>query len=322
MRYKFIPLLFTFWLSVSLTTAAMQDCPALVQKALSRTENACAGMRGNQACYGYQTLEAQLQEGLSPFAFNGVGDITGVETIQSLHMSAMNPVTDEWGVTVMRVRADISEDYPDANVTLLAFGDVSLDAAQDGQQMPMQAFALHTGDSDSGCADITENGLLIQTPEGVGRITLWINDVHVRIGSTVLFQAQPGGDLTISTFAGLAQVEAQGQMQEAPAGMRVRVPLDDAMQPAAPPTLPEAFDAEATGLASLVLTVTAFTDGSVSQLFGAGDGSGDGTGTGGQGDGASDRNGDCNRDHGQGAANGNCFGHANGNNGNGGGNGN
>lgn len=319
MQYKLMPFLLTLLLTLSMAAAATQDCPALVEKALARAQTACAVMRGNQACYGYQTLEAQLQEGLSPFAFNAVGDITPVDTIQSLRMSALDPIKDEWGVTLLRVRADISPDQPDQNVTMLAFGAVSIEPDKSGDYQPMQAFAFRTGDAESSCTDITENGLIIQTPEGVGRVTLWINDVRVRIGSTVLFQAQPGDDLIVSTFEGRAEVEAQGETQEATTGMRVRVPLDADMQPSAPPTLPEAFDVETTGLDSFLDVTTSFTDGSVLQLIPV-SGSSDDTIAGGSNasGGVTENDGDCNRDHGQGDDNGNCFGHDNQNgNGNG-----
>ena len=217
MRRGFIPLMFLLF-SISWAAVNAQDCPTLVKKALSRAENACAGLRGNQACYGYNTLQAQLQEGLSPFAFNGVGDITPVDTIQSLNLSALDPVNDVWGISVMRVHADISDEQPNQSVTLLAFGDVSIDPDEGGDYQPMQAFALRTGDAASGCTDITENGLLIQTPEGVGKVTLWINQVRVKIGSTVLFEAQPDGNMTISTFEGHAEVEANGESRKRPPG--------------------------------------------------------------------------------------------------------
>jgi hypothetical protein len=326
MRQRFVPLVFLLF-SISWTAVSAQDCPAMVQNALSRAQTACAIMRGNQACYGYQSLEAQLQEGLSPFAFNGVGDITPVDTIQSLRMSALDPVKDEWGVTLLRVRADISPELLNQNVTMLAFGAVSIDPDTSGDYQPMQAFAFRTGDAESGCTDITENGLIIQTPEGVGRVTLWINDVRVRIGSTVLFQAQPDGDLIVSTFEGHAEVEAQGETQEASSGMRVRVPLDADMHPSAPPTVPEPFDMTITGLESFMDVATSFTDGSVTQLItpilsndsgttGANNGTG---GNGGSGNGQNNPpqqppsgNGDsdgCNRGHGNGNGNGNCNGH-------------
>ncbi len=337
MRRRFVPLVFLLF-SISWAAVNAQDCPAMVENALSRAQIACAVMRGNQACYGYQNLQVQLQEGLSPFAFNGVGDITPVDSIQSLHMSALDPVKDEWGVTLFRVRADISPDQPNQNVTMLAFGAVSIDPDLSGDYQPMQAFAFRTGDTESGCTDITESGLIIQTPEGVGRVTLWINDVRVRIGSTVLFQAQPGGDLIISTFEGHAEVEAQGESQEATTGMRVRVPLDANMHPSAPPTAPEAFDMTSTGLDAFMEVTTSFTDGSVAQLIpigvsndsgaavgngnnGAGGNSGSGNASGGNGQSNpppqsnGDDSGGCNRGHGNGNGNGNCNGHGNGNGG-------
>jgi hypothetical protein len=335
MRRRFFPLILLL-LSISWSVVSAQDCPALVENALSKAQASCAIMRGNQACYGYQSLEAQLQEGLSTFAFNGAGDITPVDTIQSLHMSALDPVKDEWGVTLFRVRADISPDQPNENVTMLAFGAVSIAPDKSEEYQPMQAFAFRTGDAESGCTDITENGLIIQTPEGVGRVTLWINDVRVRIGSTVLFQAQPAGDLIVSTFEGHAEVEALGETREAAAGMQVRVPMDLYLHPSAPPTVPEAFDMASTGLASFMDVTTSFTDGSVVELLSVAGSSGDTTvaddnsaigdnnAAATANDGSSsgeDHEGGCNGDHGQGNANGNCFGHDN-QNGNGGGNGN
>ncbi|MBZ0288350.1 MAG: hypothetical protein K8I30_12105 [Anaerolineae bacterium] len=304
MTRKMVPLVFLLF-SISWGAVGAQDCPALVQNALTRAEKACALMRGNQACYGYQTLDAQLQEGLSPFAFNGVGDITPVDTIESLRMSALDPVNDEWGVALMRVRADISDEQPNENMTLLAFGEVSIEADTSDEHQPMQAFAFRTGDTASGCTDITENGLLIQTPEGVGRVTLWINDVRIRVGSTVLFQAQPGGDLIVSTFEGHAEVQALGGTQEAATGMQVRVPMDEDMHPSAPPTEPEAFDPEALGLGPLVTTLTAFTDGSVTNILTV---EGEAVAADGASGGGTDRQGDCNREHGQGEAAGNCVG--------------
>ena len=336
MRKRLIPLCFALIISIQGIAAAAQDCPALVNNAMTRAQNACAGIGSNQACYGYHTLDARLTEGLSQFAFNGVGDITPVDTIESLRLSALNPETDDWGVALMRIHADIPNSKPNQNVTLVAFGEVSLNPDLSGQYQPMQAFTFSTGDGSSGCTNITENGLLIQTPEGIGKVTLWINQVKIRIGSTVLFQAAPGGDLKVSTFEGAAEVEAMGEMQVAATGMSVSVPMNDALQPAAPPTIPVTFDGEMTGLQSLVDMTTSYTDGSVTQLFvpennaGSGQVSGN-TDENGNGNafGVGDHTGDCNGDNGQGNANGNCFGHSdppgqgNGNaNGNGQGNGN
>ncbi|HEX2905508.1 MAG TPA: hypothetical protein VHO69_01510 [Phototrophicaceae bacterium] len=115
---------------------------------------------------------------------------------------------------------------------------------------PMQAFYLTSGSEAPVCNAIPASGILIQSPHNAGKITLSVNNVEVRIGSTVFFQAQPNGDLTVTTLKGSALVTANGSTEEALAGMRVRVPLDGQLRPLGPPSVPEVFmDAEVAALA-------------------------------------------------------------------------
>src|SRR5262249_43307373 len=77
----------------------------------------------------------------------------------------------------------------------------SLNVAQGDQPnyRPMQAFTFVSGSEQQNCAEIPKDGLLIQTPEGAGEIRLWINQIMVKMGSTVYFQARPNGDMVVST---------------------------------------------------------------------------------------------------------------------------
>ncbi|HEX2906882.1 MAG TPA: hypothetical protein VHO69_08485, partial [Phototrophicaceae bacterium] len=93
-----------------------------------------------------------------------------------------------------------------------------------------------------GCATVPASGLLIQTPEGAGEITFLINEVDIRIGSTVFFQAQPNGSLTVSTLQGAARVRAFGTESIAIAGSQVTVPMDKNLAPAGPPSAPAPYD--------------------------------------------------------------------------------
>ncbi len=102
---------------------------------------------------------------------------------------------------------------------------------------PLQAFYLTTGDSSLTCNQLPASGLLIQTPEGVEKVRLYINEVKIDIGSTVLLQAQPGGNLVISTLEGMAVVEADNHTEVAAAGSTVTVPLGDDLKPVGPPTM-------------------------------------------------------------------------------------
>jgi uncharacterized protein YgiM (DUF1202 family) len=111
---------------------------------------------------------------------------------------------------------------------------------------PMQAFTLQTDitDSQSNCATAPSDGLLIQTPEGMGEITFRINEVTVNIGSTVFFQAQSGEAMTISTIEGQARVTVDGQTTTAFAGTQVTVPLTEDLRPTGSPAQPVPYDME------------------------------------------------------------------------------
>lgn len=91
---------------------------------------------------------------------------------------------------------------------------------------PMQAFYFKTGVNDSPCSEAPDSGILIQTPEGAGKIDLVINQVNVSLGSTAYVQAQPSGDMVVNVVEGEAQLSASGATITVPAGTRARIPLD------------------------------------------------------------------------------------------------
>lgn len=106
---------------------------------------------------------------------------------------------------------------------------------------PMQAFYVRTGNNTSACAEAPNDGLLIQTPEGVGEVRLWINEVKIRLGSTVFITAQENNQMTISTLEGHAAVEAQGVEYTAVEGTTVSIPMNRNLRPSAPPRPPKPY---------------------------------------------------------------------------------
>ncbi len=107
---------------------------------------------------------------------------------------------------------------------------------------PMQAFYFTSGTTDAPCEEAPNSGLLIQTPEGVAEITLLINEVDIQLGSTVFFQAQPGGEMTVSVVEGHATVTAAGVTHTAVAGTQISIPLSADGKPAGPPSQPRGYD--------------------------------------------------------------------------------
>jgi hypothetical protein len=111
------------------------------------------------------------------------------------------------------------------------------------QYGPMQAFYLETGDNQTTCAEAPSDGLLVQTPEGVAEIRLWINEVKIRLGSTAFIQAHSGNTMTINTLEGAAHVEAFGVEQVAVAGTGVTIQLNNNSGAAAPPSMAKPYEA-------------------------------------------------------------------------------
>lgn len=148
----------------------------------------------------------------------------------------------------LRVRIPGSEDEVGWVSSSLVSAASSLDALNIVARttpyfQPMQAFYFHSDAQLPECESLPSSGLLIQTPEGVGKVRLWINEVKFQIGSTVFLQAAPQGEMLIQTLEGSAQVEALGVTHTAPAGTQIRVQMDENLRPITPPSLPEAYDA-------------------------------------------------------------------------------
>jgi hypothetical protein len=194
-----------------------ETCPAIVESALEAVDNLCRTIGRNQACYGNIRLDAEPQPGVTNFTFERAGDIVDVEIIHSLKLSSMDAAAGEWGVSLMRLQANLPDTAPGQNLTFVLFGDVQITNAVGDAQFasseytPMQAFYLTTGIGDARCHESPESGLLVQTPRGMGEVSFVVNEITVQLGSTVLFQAQPGGEMIVTTLEGSAVLIIDGE---------------------------------------------------------------------------------------------------------------
>jgi len=125
-----------------------------------------------------------------------------------------------------------------------AFSDTPDELAEFG---PMQAFYFRTGDEDAPCAEAPDSAMLVQTPEGVASVNLWMDEVVVQLDGTAHVQADAGGELTLSVLDGTAEVTLDGQTRTVVAGQQVGVELDESLSPAGPLSDPEAYDLDELG---------------------------------------------------------------------------
>lgn len=109
---------------------------------------------------------------------------------------------------------------------------------------PMQAFYFRAGANDAPCAQAPNSGLLIQTPEGVAAISIWLDEVVIEMQATAYVQAQPDGELTINILEGEARVTANDDTRTVVSGMQINVPLDSDLTAADVPSDPSPYDVE------------------------------------------------------------------------------
>lgn len=204
-------------LVLSTTTILAQACPTIVQQALETTDSACQDIGRNQACYGNIQLEAYVYPEASDLSFENPGDILEISQIHSLHLTTLDESTGDWGVALLNLQANLPDTVPGQNVKMLLFGDVSLTSAEflDDQSQPIesptQAFYFQSGIGAANCHE-SPSGLILQSPPGAPDTTLNINGAWVTFGSTLFVQASPTqGTMSVSTLAGMAQIQSHGQ---------------------------------------------------------------------------------------------------------------
>jgi len=109
---------------------------------------------------------------------------------------------------------------------------------------PMRAIKLRSGMNDALCAEAPDSGVLVQTPEGMAQVSLLINGVQVELGSTVYFQAEPGGEMIVQVVEGHALVTVDGEETLIPAGFAASLPVDADLSVTGPATRAEPYAVE------------------------------------------------------------------------------
>lgn len=229
MKFRHSLLLILSLLSVGFAFA-QETCPDVIQKALSTLHTNCFLTERNQACYGNIALKAVPQSGVTQFKFDTIGDIADVADIRSLDLAPLDEAVQQWGLVMMRLQANIPDTLPGQNVTFLLFGDVSIENLSGEGQNPMQSFYLTTGTGDPRCLEAPESGLMVQTPKGIKEVSFNVNGVDVEMGSTVIFQAEPGKRMRIITIEGKAKLKIGKKTVSVVQGSQYTAPVNEKLE--------------------------------------------------------------------------------------------
>lgn len=231
-------------------TLAALSCDDLVTTALNKANQVCSKLGRNQACYGNNLIDAELQPNATG-TFSKAGDIVSVDFIRKLTTAPLDTSKQVWGIAIMKIQANLAESLPGQNVTFLLFGNAELENITP----QMQAVVLKTGVGGAPtCTNAPKSALVLQSPEG-SQATMTINGASISLGSTAYLTAEANSELTVATIEGSAVVSAANITRVVQPGAQVHLPLggSDGLQVSGPPSQPEPFDAQIVSQAPLPL---------------------------------------------------------------------
>lgn len=244
-HYSMLCLLFLIGIQIGSVLAA-DTCPELVQRALAQVGEVCGGLGRNEACYGNNRLEAQLDlANGQPFA--NPADRTPVDSIRTLQTFALDEAGGTWGVAFLQIQANLPDTLPGQNVKFVLYGDVKLENAVTDPNDPfgpMQAFYFESGLKPK-CKEAPTSSMVVQSPKGF-EVTLRANGMDLKVGSTVAFTAEKNKRMRVTTLQGEVFATYDGKTQVIPQGFETTVELggEDGLTPQGAPETAYLLDDE------------------------------------------------------------------------------
>jgi hypothetical protein len=128
LRRKGIFSLLMVFLSVVMVVA-QEACPDLVSEALLAVDNNCNAAGRNEACYGYDQVEASFLVDVGDEFFTIPSSVSPIADLETIRTAPLNSETGVWGVAVLNIQADLPNTIPGQSVTFVLLGDVEVENA-------------------------------------------------------------------------------------------------------------------------------------------------------------------------------------------------
>src|SRR5215510_1544993 len=162
------------------------ECQTIVTHALDVLQDACSVLDRNKACYGNNKITTVFNND-AVLKFQTPGDQVPIKAIKTLVTQKLDVSTGTWGLSLLKLQADLPDTMPGQNVTFLVYGDTSIDNASGD----MQVFYFSSGLGQPTCTQLKADGILVQSPNHT-QVSFTANGVTVTIASTIFMRATPG----------------------------------------------------------------------------------------------------------------------------------
>ena len=242
-RGGYVPFLFSSNLTATALAERNVACQALIDRTIQASESFCDNTTTNTACYGNNTLRAELDPNANR-RFSERGDRIPVDELRRLSASPLNLDNNEWGIAVFNVIANLPRSLPGETVTMVVFGNATLDN-QSGQGEGLESFYFSSELGQIVCEKIPFDGLMVTSPDGSG-VRFAINGSELTLMGNANIKAVRNGEMEVSVYKGSARIVSNGEEQYFGAGQQVSIQLggENGTQAISGPSEPEAISGE------------------------------------------------------------------------------
>jgi hypothetical protein len=213
------PLVFPFQLTATALSARNASCQVLIDQAIQASGNSCGETDSNNVCYGNMTIQAELVPNATR-RFSQRGDVISVNELRRLSAAPLDLQSKEWGIAVFKVMANLPRSLPGETVTMIVFGNTTVD----NPSGTMQSFYFYSELGQIACEAVPYDGLMINSPDG-GGIRINVNNAELTLMGSASLKAVKNGEMEVSIVSGSGRIVSNGQEQYFGAGQKVRVGL-------------------------------------------------------------------------------------------------
>ena len=220
--------------ATSIPTVQHDSCQAILSKAYQSIQTVCGTLDRNKACYGNDNVKAELISAENG-SFSTPGDILPIKVIKSIAASPLDVQNQTWGLSLLKLQANLPDTLPGQNVTFLVYGGTSIQNTSGDMRM----FYFSSTLGSSNCQELPTDGIVVSSPNHT-QVTFSANGVQITIASTIVLHAQPNLAMNVSLVEGHAQVKTSAGTQTLLPGQMVSVRMGGAngLQAIGAPTTP------------------------------------------------------------------------------------
>lgn len=198
------------------------SCQLLIDQAIQASGSYCDNTGSNKVCYGNINLNADLAPNATE-RFSERGDIITVNELRRLSASPLDLESNEWGIAVFKIIANLPRSLPGETVTMVVFGNATLDNDSGGSES-LESFYFSSELGQISCEQVPFDGLMITSPDGSG-VRFMINGAELTLMGDASINAVRNGEMEVSLYRGSARIVSNGEEQYFGAGQKVKVKL-------------------------------------------------------------------------------------------------